>query len=288
MRRGAPELLVKGLGFPECPRWHDGRLWISDIMVREILWLDDNGSPHTFAELPARAMGTGWLPDGTMLVSSMDDARLLRCDGGRAFAEVADLRDVTAGLLNDLVVDGLGRTYVGCTGRPLGTGDRKPTSITLVADGQPPRVVASDFVLTNGMAVSADNRRLVVADTLAGTLTAFTIADDGSLVDRRLFADLGDEVPNGICGDAEGAIWVASHTGSFLRVLEGGRIADRVQVAGGRERMAVACMLGGADGRRLFMASTDHLPGPQAFAENAERSGRIDVLTVDVPGAGWP
>jgi sugar lactone lactonase YvrE len=287
MTRGAPDLLTKGLGFPECPRWHDGKLWISDVMAREILTIDGDGTPTVFAVLPTRAMGTGWRPDGAMLVASMDDARLLRCDGG-TFAEVADLRATTAGLLNDLVVDGQGRAYAGCTGRALGTGDRKPTCITLVAEDQVPRVVARDFVLTNGMVVSDDLRRLVVADTLAGTLTAFTVADDGTLHDRRLFADLGDEVPNGICGDAEGAVWVASHRGSFLRVLEGGIIADRVQVAGDRGRMAVACMLGGADGRQLFMASTDDLPGPQAFAENAQRTGRIDVLAVDVPGAGWP
>jgi sugar lactone lactonase YvrE len=287
MTRGAPDLLTKDLGFPECPRWHGGRLWVSDVMAREILTIDGDGTPTRFACLPTRAMGTGWRPDGTMLVASMDDARLLRCDDG-TFSVVADLREATTGLLNDLVVDGLGRTYVGCTGRALGIGDRMPTCITLVVEDQAPRVVASDFVLTNGMVVSDDLRRLVVADTLAGTLTAFTIADDGSLLDRRLFADLGDEVPNGICGDAEGAIWVASHRGSFLRVLEGGIIADRIQVAGDRGRMAVACMLGGDDGRHLFMVSTDDLPGPQAFAENAERTGRIDVLHVDVPGAGWP
>jgi sugar lactone lactonase YvrE len=287
MTAGSPEPLVKDLGFPECPRWRDGKLWVSDIMFRQILNVGLDGTWTVFAERPVRSMGTGWLPDGTLVIVSMEDARLLALRDDE-WVELADLSPITTGLLNDLTVDGKGRCYVSCTGRPLGFGDRKPTHVSLFVEGEAPRVVAGDFTLTNGIVVSEDLRRLVVADTLGGTLTAFTIADDGSLVDRRLFADLGDEVPNGICGDAEGAIWVSSHKGSYLRVLEGGRIADRVHVAGGAGRLAIACGLGGDDGRQLFMASGDHLPPPEAFDANVERTGRIDVVTVDVPAAGWP
>jgi sugar lactone lactonase YvrE len=288
MSHGEPELLVKGLGFPECPRWHDGHLWISDIMARQVLKITPAGEVSVFAQLAAsRPMGLGFLPGGSVLVVAMEERRLLLYQD-ESCTEVADLGPITVGLLNDLVVDGRGRAYMSNTGRELGVGERKPANISLFAPGQEPRLVASGLQLTNGLAVTPDERTLIVAETEGGRLTAFTITSDGSLVDQRVFADLGDEVPNGICADAEGAVWVASHKGKYLRVADGGEILDSVEVAGGRERMAVACMLGGEDRRQLFMTSCDELPSHLDFAANVERTGRIDVVTVDVPGAGWP
>jgi sugar lactone lactonase YvrE len=288
MSHGDPELLVKGLGFPECPRWHDGHLWISDIMTRQVLKITPAGEVTVFAQLTAsRPMGLGFLPGGSVLVVAMEERRLLLYRDGSC-SEVANLEPVTVGLLNDLVVDGRGRSYMSNTGRALGLGERKPANISLFIAGQEPRLVASGLQLTNGLVVTPDERTLIVAETEGGRLTAFTITDDGSLVDQRVFADLGEEVPNGIAADADGAVWVASHKGKYLRVADGGEILDSVEVAGGRERMAVACMLGGADGRQLFMTSCDQLPSHNDFAANVERTGRIDVVTVDVPGAGWP
>jgi sugar lactone lactonase YvrE len=282
-----PHLLVNGLGFPECPRWHNGVLWVSDIMTRQILNVGADGSTTVFAELPHRPMGLGFLADGDILVVSMEDCRLLRYRDGNSTV-LADLASITVGLLNDLVVDGSGRAYLSNTGRKLGLGDRKPANIVTFAAGEPPRVVASGLQLSNGMVVTPDRRTLIVAETEGARLSAFTIADDGSLVDQRVFASLPGHIPNGICGDAEGAVWVSSHNGGFLRVLEGGEIADRVEVAGNSARMATACALGGVDGRQLFMASCDQLPSHADFLANVERSGRVDVVTVDVPGAGWP
>jgi sugar lactone lactonase YvrE len=282
-----PELLVKDLGFPECPRWHDELLWVSDIMTRKILNITSDGNASVFAELHSRPMGSGFLADGDVLVVSMEDCRLLRFRQGEC-TEAANLEAITVGLLNDLVVDGSGRAFMSNTGRKLGIGERKPANIATFAFGEAPRVVASGLQLTNGMVVTPDRKTLVVAETEGARLSAFTIIDDGSLVDHRVFASLPGHVPNGICGDAEGAIWVSSHNGGFLRVLEGGTICDRIEVPGGPERMATACTLGGKDGRQLFMASCDHLPSHEEFLANTERSGRIDVVTVDVPGAGWP
>lgn len=300
MGHGALELVVKGLGFPECPRWHDGHLWVSDMMTKQLLKITSDGDLSVFAELPNRPGGTGFLPDGSMYVVSMQDCRLLRYDGD-ACAEVADLADITDGWLNDLVVDGRGRVYIGDTkGRRNSDGTvtvteasaAAPTRIMSFLPGQEPRVVAGDMEVANGIVVTPDERTLIVSETVARRLTAFTIADDGSLVDRRVFADLPDEMPNGITADAEGAIWVASHNGSFLRVLDGGEIVDRIEVPAGSSYLGVACILGGQDRRQLFLCSAEfegrRMPTQEALYENVLRTGRVDVVTVDVPGVGWP
>jgi sugar lactone lactonase YvrE len=276
--------VIGGLGMPECPRWHDGKLWISDHPMKQVLTVGADGVPSLFAEVPNRPMGIGFLPDGAVLVVSMEDARLLRYQG-TSCAEYANLAEITVGMLNDLVVDGRGWAYASNTGRgPHYTLPRKPANIGLFIAGQEPRLVASDLQLSNGLAVTADGSTLIVAETLGARLTAFTIDDGGGLSDRRVFADLGGEVPNGISLDAEGAVWVSSHKGRFLRVMAGGKVVDSVDVPGGTHRMAIACMLGGADRRQLFMVSVDDLPRDEAMLG----TGRVDVVTVDVPGAGWP
>jgi sugar lactone lactonase YvrE len=294
----SPELLVEGLGFPECPRWFDGHLLVADMMTKRISKISLDGDLQVFAELPNRPAGMGVLPDGNLLVASMLDCRLLRFEAGSC-AEYADLSSLTRGLLNDVVVDSRGRTYVGDTiGNRNADGTISPepgkpsTHIHLVGPDGNARTVARDLRVTNGLVVTPDGRTLIVAETFGSKLTAFTIAPDGSLVDRRPFADLPGEVPNGIALDAEGAVWVSSHNGRFLRVFEGGRIADVIGVPGHPGCMAIACILGGPDRRHLFLVSADfgstRMPTYQDWLDNVLRTGRVDVMEVDVPGAGWP
>lgn len=300
MGRSAPELVVKGLGFPECPRWHQGHLWVSDMMTKQVLEISRDGAVSVFTELPNRPGGTGFLPDGSMYVVSMQDCRLLRYDGDSC-TEVANVAGHTDGWLNDLVVDGRGRAYLGDTkGRRNSDGTvtvteasaAAPTRIMAVLPGQAPSVVATGMEVANGLVVTPDERTLIVSETVACRLTAFTIADDGSLVNRRVFAELSGEMPNGITADAEGAIWVSSHNGCFLRVLDGGEITDRIEVPGGPSYLGVACVLGGDDRRQLFLCSAEfegrRMPTQEALYENVLRTGRVDVVAVDIPGVGWP
>jgi sugar lactone lactonase YvrE len=282
-----PELVIGGLGMPEAPRWHDGKLWFVDHPMKQVLTVGPDGKTTLFADVPTRPMGIGFLPGGVVIVVSMEDARLLRYEAGEAgtVTEYADLSAVTVGLLNDLVVDGRGWAYASNTGRRTDPdAERAPANIGLFIEGQAPRVVASGLRLSNGLVVTPDGSTLIVAETLGARLTAFTIAGDGSLTGQRVFADLEGEVPNGISLDAEGAVWVSSHQGRYLRVMEGGKITDTVDVPGGTHRMAIACMLGGEDGRQLFLVSVDALPR----TEEMLGTGRVDVVTVEVPGAGWP
>jgi len=289
MSAGRPEPVLDGLVFPECPRWRDGRLLLSDMPTKQVLELAADGKVTTFAEVDLWPMGIGFLPDGSTLVVSMEDCRLLRYDGDTC-SEYADLSGVSVGFLNDLVVDGLGRAYASNTGRDSARkGERRPANVVLHQEGSAPRAVASGFEISNGLVVTADGATLVVAETEGARLTAFSIAEDGSLTDRRVFAELDGEVPNGICGDAEGGVWVASHAGRFLRVLDGGRIVESIAAPGDGDRLAVACALGGDDGRQLFLTTAHHMPSyEEMVGEAVDRTGRVDVVTVDVPGAGWP
>ncbi|HJQ45714.1 MAG TPA: SMP-30/gluconolactonase/LRE family protein, partial [Amycolatopsis sp.] len=241
MGGSGPEPLLTGLGFPECPRWHRGRLWVSDMMTKQVLEISGEGTVSVFADLPNRPGGTGFLADGSMYVVSMQDCRLLRYDSA-GHTEVADVAGLSDGWLNDLVVDGRGRAYLGDTkGSRNSDGTvtvteasaAAPTRIIAVLPGQSPRVVATGMEVANGLVVTPDERTLVVSETVARRLTAFTITDDGSLADRRVFAELPGEMPNGVTADAEGAIWVASHNGCFLRVLDGGEITHRIAAPGG-------------------------------------------------------
>jgi sugar lactone lactonase YvrE len=278
------ELLVSGLGFPECPRWFDDHLWLSDYHTKQLLKISADGLVSVVLENPERVGAVGFLPDGAYYVVSMED-RLVFHHAEGVTTEVADLSAVCPAWLNDSVVDPHGRVYVDDT---IGMG-ADLTKIILVGLGIAPRVVATDMRGANGLVITPDGKTLIAAETFASRLTAFTITDDGSLEDRRLFADLGEEAPNGICLDAEGAVWVSSHHGRFLRVLPGGAIADVIEVPGGPQCMAVACMLGGEDRRQLFLCSADYSGQrmPDLFGANP-KTGRVDVVTVDVPGAGWP
>jgi sugar lactone lactonase YvrE len=275
-------VLLDGLAFPEGPRWHEGKLWFSDMHAHRVMTVDLDGRAETIVEVPGRPSGLGWLPDGRLLVVSMTDRRLLRLDGS-TLGVVAELSGLASFHCNDMVVDGGGRAYIGNFGFDLhARAPFRPAELILVAPGAAPRVVAGDLAFPNGAVITPDGHTLIVGESGAGRLTAFTVEADGSLTERRLWAALGTAVPDGICLDAEGAIWVASPVGNeVLRVRAGGAVVDRVTVS----TVPYACMLGGPDRRTLFVATAEtHHPEEAA----ARRSGRIEIAAVDVPGAGWP
>jgi len=276
------EVLLDGLTFPEAPRWRDGKLWFSDFYSFRVLTVDLDGRAQTVAEVPQRPSGLGWTPDGALLIVSMLDRSLLRLEAGR-LSKVADLSALAGGPCNDMVVDAQGRAYVGNFGYDRHAG--APPKTTCIArvdpDGRAVRA-AEDLMFPNGAVITPDGRTLVVGETFAQRLTAFDIEADGSLSNRRIFAQVDGMSPDGICLDAQGAIWVADPFGrKLLRVFDGGRV-ERTIATG--ERGPYACMLGGHDRRTLFVC-TNTGSGP---AMGQKRDGRIEFMRVDVPGAGRP
>jgi sugar lactone lactonase YvrE len=245
--------------------------------------VDLDGRAELVLEVPTRPSGLGWLPDGRLLVVSMRDRRVLRLEPDGEVVVHADLADLASFDCNDMVVDGLGRAYVGNAGfdlsaRPL---EVRAAEVVLVTPDGEARVVDDEVVFPNGSVVTPDGSTLVVAETFGQCLTAFTIAEDGSLTDRRTFASLRGTSPDGICLDAEGAVWVADANGSAcLRVREGGEVVDRVDTGRG----CFACMLGGADRRTLFLMTAEGFEG----AAIRRRTAAIEVVEVEVPGAGYP
>ena len=275
--------LLDGLTFTEGPRWHDGRLWFSDFYTQRVLAVTPEGRVETVLEVPPRPSGLGWLPDGTLLVVSMLDRRLLRVEGGKPRLH-ADLASIATAPCNDMVVDARGRAYVGNFGfdRHRGEPPRAAALARVDPDGTVTRA-AEDLEFPNGTVITPDGRTLVVAETMGQRLTAFDVAADGALTGRRVWAALDGVFPDGICLDAEGAIWVADARGpDLLRVREGGAIERRIPTGPGRH--AFACMLGGADRRTLYVCTCTG--GGPAMAD--KRDGRIESVRVDVPGAGLP
>lgn len=276
-------VVLRGLGFAEGPRWHEGRLWFSDMGAAHVAAVDPDGRVEVELEVPARPSGLGWLPDGRLLVVSMGDRRVLRREPDGTVVVHADLGGLASFDCNDMVVDGRGRAYVGNAGfdlsvRPLQV---RPAEVVLVRPDGDARVVDDRVVFPNGSVVTPDGSTLVVAETFGQRLTAFTIAEDGGLTDRRLFAGLEGRAPDGICLDAEGAIWVADATGAAcIRVREGGEVVDRVDTGRG----CFACMLGGPERRTLFLLTADGFQGEAV----RRRTAAIEAVEVDVPGAGWP
>jgi sugar lactone lactonase YvrE len=276
------DVLVDGLTFPEAPRWRDGKLWFSDFYSHRVLAVDLVGRLETVVEVPQRPSGLGWAPDGTLLVVSMLDRRLLRVEDGKPRV-VADLSALATGPCNDMVVDAAGRAYVGNFGfdRHRGEPERTACLARVDPDGRVTRA-ADELSFPNGTVVTPDGRTLIVAETLTHRLTAFDVAPDGALSGRRLFAALDGCFPDGICLDAEGAVWVAdARSPRVIRVRADG-VTDRTLATG--QRGAYACMLGGPDRRTLFVL-TNTGSGP-AMADRTD--GRIEMYRVDVPGAGRP
>jgi sugar lactone lactonase YvrE len=275
-------VLADGLRFPEGPRWHDGLLYFSDQHAGLVRTVSPAGDLGAVVAVPNRPSGLGWDPHGRLLIVSMDDRRLLRLDGD-TLVEVADLSGLAPWHCNDMVVDSAGRAYVGNFGFDL-DGGAEPCSTNILRvdpDGSVTEA-ATEMRFPNGTVITPDGGTLVVGESWSGCLTAFTVGADGALTDRRLWAQLDGAVPDGICLDAEGAIWSACPlTGRVVRVREGGEVTDVVTVD---RTGAYACMLGGPEGTTLFVCTADSShPG-----ETGSMRGAIEVCAVDVPGAGLP
>lgn len=282
MAPGALRTIVDGLSFPEGPRWHDGRLYFSDFFTHRVAATDLDGTVETICEVPQQPSGLGWDPEGRLLIVSMLDRRLLRLEADGSLRTVADLSAHATGPCNDMVVDASGRAYVGNFGfdRHAGEAERSTVLVRVDPDGAT-HVVDDDVLFPNGSVISEDGRTLIVGETLRRQLTAWTITPDGGLRDKRVWASTGAHFPDGICLDAEGGVWVADPRGdAVVRFLEGGEITDVVP----SERGCFAAMLGGPEGRTLFVLTSTG-SGPDAAAR---RDGRIEVTEVRVPRAGRP
>ena len=255
MQEFQPRPLLDGLVFPEGPRWHNDRLWFSDMHAHAIFTVDLAGTQERIANVPERPSGLGFLPNGRLLVVSMRDRRLLRLDPD-VLREHANLTDVATGDLNDVVVDSRGRAYVGNFGFDYNAGaEFKSANIVMVQPDGAVRVVADDLLFPNGPVITPDGNTFIVAETFGRRLTAFDIDADGGLSNRRVFAEFGAATPDGICMDSAGQIWVGSpSTEEFLRLREGGEVTGRIPTPG---RWAVACAIGGPDDRTLFLLSAE-------------------------------
>jgi sugar lactone lactonase YvrE len=259
------QTLMTGLGLPESPRWHDGRLWFANWVEQELVAVDLEGRSEVIARLPSFPFSLDWLPDGTLLVIAGREGRLLRAQPDGTLVTHADLAGRSTHPWNELVVDGRGTTYLNNTGFAFPGGDFAPGTVAVVTPDADVREVADGIAFPNGMAVTPDNATLIVAESYAGRLTAFDIAADGSLSGRRAWAEIAGAAPDGICLDAEG--------GEVLETIE-------------LDRGCFACMLGGTDGRTLFLLTADWR-GAAAMGGDA-RTGQILTTRAPAPGAGWP
>jgi sugar lactone lactonase YvrE len=289
--------LISGLSFTECPRWRDGRLYISDFYTHRVLAVTMDGAAEVVARVPGQPSGLGFLPDGRLLIVSMRDRRLLRRETDGSLVVHADLSTLAPWHLNDMLVDGDGRAWVGNFGFDLEGGVPARTTVLLCVDPDgAARVVADGLGFPNGMVLTPDGT-LIVAETSMNRLSAFAVTG-GSLGERRTWAAFGDPptstdvgelfgqlavAPDGICLDAEGAVWVADALhGRLLRVAEGGRVMEQLTANGSG---LFACMLGGDDGRTLFACGA---PTFRAAEASANHLASVLMMKVEVPHAGLP
>ena len=269
--------------FLEGPRWRNGLLWVSDVNDKRVYTITPTGERKVMAEVSNRPSGIGFLPDGTPLVVSMRDNTLRRIEGNELPVH-GDVSALVKGEINDMVVDKKGNAYVGSMGYDLFRGEKfAPGTIVLVKPDGSVREVADGLHFPNGPVVSPDGKMLVVAESWGKRLSAFTIENDGSLSNRRVFADLGDYTPDGITLDREGCIWLAAFANdAYVRVKDGGEITHVVEVP---ERRAVACTLGGDDMKTLYCLTFD---GQMSDIGKGKRASRIETVRVDVAGSGSP
>jgi sugar lactone lactonase YvrE len=290
--------IVTGMSYLEGPRWHDQRIWFSDFYTCRVYSAAEDGSDlRTEAEVPQQPSGLGWLPDGRLLIVSMRDGRLLRRETDGTLACHADLSGHLGGHLNDMVVDAQGRVFVGEFGFDLMSGaDLRPAGLLRVDPDGTITQVAEDLWFPNGSVITEDGT-LLVDETFGNRVTAFDIAADGTLANRRTWAKFGElpgdrelgkmlaqvvVAPDGCCLDADGAMWIADGlNGRVIRVRPGGEIAAEIQPGTG----VFACMLGGADGRTLFICTA---PDFQEEARKNAREASLVTARVDTPRAGLP
>lgn len=283
-----PRVLLDGLAMPESPRWHDGRLWFSNWGTRQIVAVDLDGNSAVVGEGPdGLGWATNWLPDGRLLITGPD---LMRVEPDGSRVRHADLSRISPYGWSEITVDGRGNAYVNAINFDFAefdevlAGGRAPGKIALVTPDGEAREVAGDLAFPNGMVITPDNRTLVVAESFATRLTAFDIDDDGSLSNRRTWAD--GVAPDGICLDAEGCIWASTAHGAndCARIREGAEVLERVDLG----RPCFAAMLGGPDRGTLFMLTADWDGTAGIEAVIAARTGQVLVVEAPAPGVGWP
>jgi len=280
-----PELhtLKTGLALGESPRWHDDRLWFSDWAAHEVIAVDVEGNSEVMVHVESFPFCIDWLPDGRLLIVSGREGLLLRREPDGSLVTHADLTGFSQHPWNEIVVGGRGNAYVNGINFEFPAGEFAPGIVALVSPDGTVRQVADGVAFPNGMAVTPDNSTLIVAESYGSKLTAFDIAADGALSNRRVWADLDDGVPDGICLDAEGAVWYGDVPNKrCVRVREGGEVLRTIDL----DRGCFACMLGGVDRRTLFMMAADWR-GPASMADG-ERTGQVLNVQAPAPGAGWP
>jgi sugar lactone lactonase YvrE len=278
-------VLLSDLVIGESPRWHEDRLWFAHWGTGEIVAVDLEGDSKIVANgRPGLGWSIDWLPDGRLLVTGEE---LTRHEPDGSMVRHADLSSIDDTGWNEIVVDGRGNVYVNSVGFRFGVEEFRPGAVGLITPDGSVRQVADGIAFANGMVVTPDNSTLVIAESFAGTLTAFDIGADGSLSNRRVWA--ADVAPDGICIDTDGAIWTGSGASSCVRVRDGGELLDRIELDG----MPFACMLGGPDRKTLFVmvADWDRSADPgdnMARLTTGPRTGQILTVEAPAPGAGWP
>lgn len=278
------QLLVDGVDFGEGPRWHEGALWYSDFYQASIYRVTADGQrTAVFSGLDDRPSGMGWLPDGTLVVVFMTSRRVMRDNGDGTLVEFADLSDLAAWHCNDMVVDGRGNTYVGNFGFDLeSSAEFQPADLALVRPDGSIEVAATGLAFPNGSVITPDGNTLIVGQTFGGDYVAFTIHDDGTLGDRRQWAEVPGTAPDGCTLDAGGGIWFSDALGQqVVRVEEGGNVTDRVATP----QPTFACALGGEDGRTLHVLCS---PGSHPDEVAGKGEGAIYTMRVEHPHAGRP
>jgi sugar lactone lactonase YvrE len=280
-----PELqtLMTDIMFGESPRWHGDRLWFADWGAQELIAVDLEGNSEVIVRIPSFPFCIDWLPDGRLLIVSARDRLLLRREPDGSLVTHTDLSNLSDHPWNDIVVDGRGNAYIGNIGFDFPGGEFAPGILALVTPDGSARQVADDVAFPNGLVVTPDNSTLILAESYGNRLTAFDIAADGSLSNQRVWADLDGGVPDGICLDAEGAVWYGDVPNKrCVRVREGGEVLQTIDL----DRGCFACMLGGVDRRTLFLVAREW-GGMESTAEEA-RTGQVLTAPAPAPGAGWP
>jgi sugar lactone lactonase YvrE len=277
------QTLMSGIAFGESPRWHDDRLWFSDWGAQEIIAVDLEGNSEVLVRMPSFPFCIDWMPDGQLLIVSARHLSLLRRESDGSLVTHADLSTLSEHPWNDIVVDGRGNAYIGNIGFDFPEGESAPGTLALVSPNGSARQVADGVAFPNGIVVTPDNSTLIVAESYANRLTAFDITADGSLSNQREWADLGGGVPDGICLDTEGAVWYGDVPNKrCMRVREGGEVLQTIDL----DRGCFACMLGGPDGKTLFMVAQEW--SGMESPTDGERTGQLLTAPAPAAGAGWP
>jgi sugar lactone lactonase YvrE len=277
------QVLMTGISFGESPRWHDDRLWFADWGAQQLIAVDLDGNSEVIAHVASFPFCIDWLPDGTLLIVSAQDQALLRREPDGSHVTHAALAGLSEHAWNEIVVDGRGNAYLNNIGFDMAGGEVAPGILALVRPDGSARQVADGVSFPNGMVVTPDNSTLILAESYANRLTAFDIEDDGGLSNRRVWAELGDGVPDGICLDAAGAVWYGDVPNKrCVRVREGGDVLQTIDL----DRGCFACMLGGPDGATLFLVAREW-HGLESVSDE-ELTGQVLTSRAPAPGAGWP